>query len=117
LQHAFRGNAGQQRRTRRAFERVSHTEHCNSGEYHRRIQPAGETAPGEKYRCRTVDELANLHEASAVVTVGRVARDEDKQCSRDELHQADHAERKCTIGQRINLPAHGDSADQEREFG
>jgi hypothetical protein len=108
---------GKQRCNRGAFESVGHAEHRNGSKDHRRAQPPGEAAPSQEYRRRAIDELANLYDASAVITVSSMTGDENEQRRRDELRQTDHAKGECAIGQRINLPAHGNRADQKREFG
>ena len=76
-----------------------------------------ETAPGEKYGNGRLGELANLHNAAALITVRRVPGDEGEPSDGKELRQPDQSEVKDAMGERINLPAYGDGGDLISEAG
>ena len=115
LQRALRRDQRQQRRQRRTFEGADDPEHEGRDEYLRHREPAGKGAPGQKQRRQPFDDLANLHDAFALVAVRGVSRHEQQQRRRQELHEPDHAEIEGAAGQVVNLPADGDRADLGRE--
>src|ERR1700722_14735689 len=74
-------------------------------------QRTGIRAPGQKQGCQRFGQLAELHDALALVTIGRIADDEQKQRGREKLPQAAHAEIEGAAGQRVDLPADRDRSD------
>ena len=98
-QRAFRRDQGQQRRDRRAFEGAGHAEHEGRDEDMDLAQPAAIRAPTQKQRGGGFRQLAKLHDAFALETIGGVPRDKDQKRGGEELHQPNHAELEGAAGQ------------------
>lgn len=116
LQHGFRRDGRQKRRRRRALEGAGQPEHAEHDEEVRRGERIGEQPRANIARGEALHELAELDDALAVITVGRVSGDEDEEGARNELHETRKAEIEDAAGQCIDLPAHRHGRDLIGEF-
>ncbi len=70
---------------------------------------------GEHQRGQGFERHAEGDDLAAVVAVGDVADDERERGHGQELGEADEAQVERAAGERIDLPAHGDGDDLERQ--
>jgi hypothetical protein len=116
LHQALGRHARQQSRRRGALERRRGTEHGDGGEDLRCGEPAGETAPCQKYRGERRAKLANLHHSFARIAIRDMPGDKDQGRGRDELREPDHAQSEGAAGQSIDLPSNRDGCDLIGKF-
>lgn len=117
LQHRGRHDIRQQRRHGRALEGDDGAEHRDGGEDAGRRQPLLPGGDRQHQRRHRLDQLADKPDAPPVEPVGDMADDEGQHRHRQELAEADEAERKGAVRLVVDHPSHGDANGLEGERG
>src|SRR6202034_1083500 len=117
LQHAFGRDARQERRRRRTLK-------CYGGAENRRrcenlgcAQPPCKAPPGQKCSRKRFDDLAELNNAPAIVTIGDMAREQRQERCRKKLSQPNEAKLERAVGEGVKLPTERDRRDLIGKLG